>query len=321
MCEYFAVVCHDDTIVKVDADILDMDICYYYKGILSSISSLSLKGGSLQFLSDSAVFFQKRNKNDNSAGIIKLHIPPDNFAYLDACELHNSYKQELIPDRAKCRASSDSEHNLFFILNRFSEDCELRFDSSLFNKLLENMHKINCYGPYTSFLAGGDHVFAYNDKTGHNELFIYRACRLKLKDGIEIEGDKALVFSSRSIKGCKGDIMKKGELAVYKKGEKIYSSVYSELNIELDRLPQIFRDVLNLVRKADKNISLNEMNEKLIHDISQIEEALALLLGKKIIIQDPGDEINWNNPNARFFTDPSKRDLIDQFFGNSRDSF
>ncbi len=316
MEDFFAVISPDKAVISIDAETLEHNISYFNGGCNSRIESSSINGGSFSLRAECAIF------SGSSAGcseISNLSITPDNFSYIDLCELQKYYRDELIIDKSKCQPKNDSEYNFRYILNRYIDKCNIEFGTGFFNNILQEMHRINCYGPYSAFFTNGAYAFVYNDKLSKLDLYVNKGKDIAVGDAIRIKSKGAIVISSRRIEGLDTASMKKGELAVYFRFKRIYSSVYSEINIELDKLPDVFKDVLNLIRKMDKNISLNELNELLIYDISQIEEAVAFLLSKKIIIQDPTEEINWNNPQAKFFTDPSKRDLINQFYGNNEE--
>lgn len=296
------------------------DISYYHNGILSFISAGSLKDGYISINADIIILAKTCNSTETDMYWPNLHhfcLPFGKVSYIDNADLQAYYKTELIADKGRCHSGCDSEYNLRYMLEKYYNQCRIEIDDKFYSSILQDANRLNCYGPFSCILSNGDYALIYNDKLDQMPICMYECDNFRINGSTEISGKGVKVFANCNTNGLNAVRLNRGELTVYKKGRKVYNSVYSDMHIQLEKLSEVSREILKFLRKVERNISLNEINEALIYDISQIEEAIALLLSRKIIMQDHSDEINWNNPSASFFTDPSKRDLINQFFGNT----
>lgn len=313
MEKIYAVVSSKSMDIKIDCSSLKYDFSYYNNGINSRIQASSIKSLSVHLSADQILLSEAKKDRTNQ---YYMKVCKNDFSYTDISDLQSYYKTELLTDSSECVTGNDAEYNLRFLFNRYINEGFIEFDNHLFNHFLQEMHKLNCYGPYSAIITNGEFLLVYSDKLGQNQIYQYNNIN-QIDDSVNIISDDIIAFSNKKLENRNPIELKKGEISVFQKTKRRFNSIYTQMNIKLNELPQVCKDILDLLRKVDTNITLNEMNERLIHDISQIIESISLLLSNKIIIQEPSDDINWNNPQARYFTNPSVRDLIDQYFGNN----
>ncbi len=69
--------------------------------------------------------------------------------------------------------------------------------------------------------------------------------------------------------------------------------------------------VLRFIRTSPYRVSLGKIAETLLYSKDEVASAIRSLLEKRYVRQDRRDKVSWDHEKATFFTEPSRREEID----------
>ena len=119
------------------------------------------------------------------------------------------FREKLLLGRIKPLGINDSEFLLCYLLGQIEKNKIDKWDKKSFDWLQNELKKINDFGSLNCIFSDGEYLFVYYDKNGYKSLY-----SSKLKNGF--------VIATTPLTKEKWDKIKKGQLLVFKEGEKIF---------------------------------------------------------------------------------------------------
>lgn len=217
--------------------------------------------------------------------------------------------------------STDSEHVFCYLLNCIKEENISKWHENELQWIAKKLHKINIYGKFNCIFSEGNYLFCYFDDNSHNGLhFLHRKPpygKITLSDEdwkINLEEEKNLsqtgfIIATSKLTDEHWETFNPGELIVIKDGVMVYSNSRIVKNNEQNS--QIEKRILRTLRESSSRVSLKEITIKTELLKSDVHVCILQLLKKKLIRQDRRDHVPTDHKQATFYTNPEKRQKID----------
>lgn len=235
--------------------------------------------------------------------------------------LRGNYRR-LKTGRFKPVGETDSELAFCHIMYSVTNSNISLTDNDSFVYLTNLIHKINSFGDFNCIFSDGEHLFCYHDQNGYNGLKIIRReapfssvrladddFRINLNEEKDPE-QKGFVISTTPLTNENWESFDAGELIVFKNGEMQFSSnnrryTSSDSYLEEDELR-----ILRFIKESPHKVSIGRISKGIGVDIDLTKTGIRRLRNKNLIRQDRRDKVGWNNSNANYFTESSKREEI-----------
>lgn len=242
----------------------------------------------------------------------------------------SNYRVNLPVGRCRPIGETDSEHAFCHILECIGSRESAGWDEEECQWFWAKLREVNQCGSFNCLLSDGEHLFCYHDGNGYNRLCFatraapYSSVRL-LDEDFEVHlreeknpSQSGFVIATRPITNERWEDFQQGELIVLKSGRMIFSSSERIDNSTSVFLSEIEIGVLQLLRKSPHRVSLQYILMDLDLSRDETKYALCSLLKKHFIRQDSRDRVGWDSDGATFYTEPSKREEIDNLLGRWR---
>jgi len=222
---------------------------------------------------------------------------------------------------------TDSEHAFCYILSCIEEKSITHWNDERFEWLGEKLKKINELGTFNCIFSDGEYLFCYHDKTEYNGLwFVHRKApygKIQLLDedfeiNLAEEKDptqKGFVIATKPLTNEKWEKFNPCELIVFKNGEIVFPNYRKYEKSSHISLYQKELNILKILRQNPHRMSLKEICQNLSLPKEEIIETIRSLKCKELIKQDSRDKVKWDNDDATYYTNPSKRKEIDELIG------
>jgi hypothetical protein len=69
--------------------------------------------------------------------------------------------------------------------------------------------------------------------------------------------------------------------------------------------------ILRFVRNSPTRVSVRKISDTLLYSKDEVTSALQVLVQKRFVREDDRDQVNWNDEQATYFTEPAMREKID----------
>lgn len=265
-----------------------------------------------------------------SAGSVSYRNTHPFYRELDGREYifaHNGtlrqFKSKLSLGRFKPLGETDSEFAFCSILSWLEEKGVSQWTDDLFISLADKLKQINELGKFNCIFSDGVYLFCYRDKSDVKGLsFVSRVppygnIRM-LDDDIEInlasEKDprqKGFIIATEPLTNERWERFQPSELIVFKDGEIIYSSS-DRVDTLAHANKSLIKEVLKYVRASPTRVSMLDI----IGRFSKVRESFVIetvlkLVEQGYLRQDRRDQVPSNDYSATFFTEPAKRQEIE----------
>lgn len=222
---------------------------------------------------------------------------------------------------------TDSELAFCHILNCIEEKGIVRWADEDFNWLAAKLIGINGLGNFNCLFSDGEHLFCYYDKKGYNGLcFVQRKAPFNkvhlLDEDFEIDlaeekdpSQKGFIVATRRLTDERWENFNPGELIVFKNGDLIFSTSGRKSESYISALNEKEIDILKLLRRSPHRVRLKNIFQISKSPIEEVKNVIHSLLCKGYIRQNSRDRVRWDNDNATFYTEPSRREEIDGLIG------
>jgi glutamine amidotransferase len=217
---------------------------------------------------------------------------------------------------------TDSEYVFCHILSWINDVGIKTWTEDNFHRLAEKLRELNSLGNFNAIFSDGSYLFSYHDQGDYNGLsFVRREPPYELihmnDEDFDIElaeekdpSQKGFVIATKPLTDEQWISFDPGELAVFCNGEMIYSSA-GRSNNESDNISDIKKNILRFIRKSPHRVSLKQIVVTLGIQIEQARSAILSLMSEGYLRQDGRDLVPDNHTQATFYTEPSKRQEID----------
>jgi len=216
---------------------------------------------------------------------------------------------------------TDSEYAFCYImdnLRKLGDDVEsiIRVSRIIWN--LAN--KIGSYGKFNFLLSNSDYLFAYMNRPNTLHYLLRHPShkgRVKLIDEdfevkleeIKEPNELAALIATKPLTNEDWKPFELNTLYVFHKGDVIMKV---NANGELEHmLSEIEADVLRYVRTSPHSVKLKDISKELKLNIDEVYRVIEKLIAKGFLRQHSRDLVPPNHPEARFYTEPNKREIID----------
>lgn len=232
--------------------------------------------------------------------------------------------QRLELGRFRPLGETDSEYVFCYLLNCIENSRITRWGNENFGWLVEKLNEINQFGRFNCIFSDGEFLFCYYDKNGYNGLcFVQRKApygEIRLLDEdweINLAREKrpeetGYIIATNRLTNENWSTFRPGELIVFKDGWMIYSNKRNISKIPRDNLTNLEKEILRILRSSPSRVSLRKISEDAKQPSDDVKPAVRSLLCKGYIRQDARDEVDWNHPDATYYTEPSRREEIDK---------
>ena len=231
---------------------------------------------------------------------------------------------ENLPTGRFCKIGcTDSEFIFCHILNCIKEKGIAQWTNDGFSWLAKKLIEINRLGRFNCVFSDGESLFCYYDQNGYNGLCLVhrrapfdRVCLLD--DDFEINlaeekksSQKGFIVATRRLTNERWENFSPGELIVFKNGDIMFSSSGRTTEQFLSPINEKELNVLRAIRQSPHRLSLKAVCENLGLTREEIKPQVHLLLCKGLIKQDSRDKVKWDQDDATYYTEQSKRKEID----------
>ena len=231
--------------------------------------------------------------------------------------------------RFKPIGDTDSEYVFCYILYRIEERIVERWTTDDFKWLHEIFREINRYGTFNCLLSDGTYLFCYYDRNGYNGLCLlhrkapFGAVRLLDEDwevNLAEEKDprqEGYIVATRPLTNEEWQPLEFGEMVVFKDGKMVFPR-FKRIRPGRTVFNEVEEEVLRVLRSHKHRVPLREIIASLEYPEEEVRHAVRSLLCRGYIKQDSRDSVDWNHPDATFYTRRNRRALIDRVLGISK---
>jgi len=216
---------------------------------------------------------------------------------------------------------TDSEYAFCYIMDNLKElgdgvESIIRVSKTIWN--LAN--KIGNFGKFNFLLSNGDYLFAYMNRLRTLHYLLRHPPhkgRVKLEDEdfevrleeIKASDELAALMATKPLTSEDWKVFELNTLYVFHKGDAIMKV---NANGELEHmLSSIEAEVLKHVRTSPHSVKLRDISKEFRLDVDEAYRVVEKLIAKGFLRQHSRDSVPPNHPEARFYTEPSKREIID----------
>ena len=238
---------------------------------------------------------------------------------------HNGTLEGFVEDPRyrleECRpvGSTDSEHAFCYIIQELSRSTGMGLEG-LASKLWSLIDDIARHGMFNILLSDGEHLFSYTNVYGRLHYLLrhppHKGTVMLLDDDymIDLEEMKApdeyaTLIATIPLTDEEWHPMKPGTLYLFQNGDLLLTVTSGEPRLALDRLEQ---GILRVIRSSPRSVKLRDIAERAGLGMSEARMAVTRLLNKKLVRQHPRDRVPSGHPEARYYTNPGLRSLIDR---------
>lgn len=219
---------------------------------------------------------------------------------------------------------TDSEYAFCYLLHCIEKQGIREWNKKDFDWLAQKLKEINEYGDFNCMFSDSKLLFCYHDKNGYKGLcFVQRKppySEIQLLDEdwrINLAEEKrpeqtGYIIATKKLTNEAWTEFKFGELIVFKDGKMIYSKKRDVPLSETLELTKTEKEILKILRSSPHRLSLRRIVENSKYSENEVKIAVYSLLCKRYIRQDNRDKVKWDNMDATFYTEPSKRREIDK---------
>ncbi len=214
---------------------------------------------------------------------------------------------------------TDSEYAFCYILEKLS-GLRNRGLESLAVRLWSLAEEIGRHGKFNFLFSNGEYLFAYMNRRGTlhylsrhpshqgpvrllDEDYEARLEELKAPD------EYAAIVATEPLTDEGWSPMNSGTLHVFHNGDILLAVEEGEPRLVLDRLE---RDALKTIRTAPHSVRLEDLARSLGLALIEVSRIIQKLRNKGLIRQHSRDNVPPDHPQARYYTNPTLRALIDK---------
>jgi len=181
-------------------------------------------------------------------------------------------------------------------------------------------NKIESYGKFNFLLSNGNYLFAYMNKpeTLHYLLrypphkglvkLVDEDFEVRLEE-IKAPNELAALIATKPLTNEDWKPLELNTLYVFHKGDAIMKINASG---ELEHmLGDIEAEILKHVRTSPHSVKLRDISRELRLNVDEAYRVVEKLIAKGFLRQNSRDLVPPSHPEARFYTEPSKREIID----------
>lgn len=232
--------------------------------------------------------------------------------------------RDLRTGRFRSVGETDSEYAFCHIINCIEEREIDQWTNEQFRWLWNKLKTINDYGSFNCIFSDGVYLFCYYDNDGYNGLcFVQRKApfntvRLADEDfeiNLSEEKDpfqKGFIIATRKLTDERWENFHAGELIVFKNGDIIFSSSSRNTEQFSTTVSENESNILRVLRQSPHRLSLRTICDNIGLSREELLPLIHALLCKGYIKQDSRDRVKWDQNDATFYTESSKRAEIDR---------
>ena len=216
---------------------------------------------------------------------------------------------------------TDSEYAFCYIMDNLRELGEEVSSIIKTSKIIwELANKIGDYGKFNFLLSNGEYLFSYMNRSGTLHYLLRHPPHrgyVKLEDEDfevrleEIKGpdEFAALIATKPLTSENWVPFELGCLYVFSSGD-ILLKVNGQGRLEYT-LSSIEVEVLRLIRTSPRSVKLAFLSRELELSLNEAYSAVRMLVAKGFLRQDRRYPVPMDSPEARFFTEPRRREVID----------